>query len=132
MNQSLKKRLLVVDDEDDTICIVKYALEDKFEVDEAHSGEEALEYLSKNKPDYALFDYEMPGMTGRDTIIRARQLEYDKGVEFHAWSGKYDDPQVRELHEKIDVPFHSKSERGNRLETINHLARQFGKPYRRM
>ncbi len=127
MNKSFKKRLLVVDDAENTTCIVKHVLEEEFDVDEVHSGEEALDYLSKNRPDYALFDYEMPGLTGEETIIRARQLGYDHGVEFHAWSGKYHDSNVREVHKRIGVPFHSKSEPGNRVETIRHVAKQFGR-----
>ena len=127
MNMSYKKRLLVVDDDEDTTFNVRYVLQEMFEVDEAHSGEEALEYLSKNKPDYVLFDYEMPGLKGDETIIKARQLGYDRGIEFHAWSGKYHDPKVREVHKRINVPFHSKKEPGNLQETIHYVAKQFGR-----
>jgi DNA-binding NarL/FixJ family response regulator len=42
-----------------------------FRVDEAESGEEALMKMRRNSYDLALIDYQMPGISGAETIYRA-------------------------------------------------------------
>lgn len=66
--------ILVVDDEYLNLRIVESHLADRYELTTALSGAEALEKLSKNKPDLIVLDLMMPVMTGYQVcqIIRKR------------------------------------------------------------
>ena len=62
-----KKKIMVVDDEQDILVLVKAVLEGAgFDVITAESGLDCLEKLKKEKPDMILMDMMMPKMSGRD------------------------------------------------------------------
>lgn len=69
------KTILVVDDDTDTRTVVRTILTtDGYQVAEAASGEQALDYLKSNpKPALAILDIMMPGMTGLEVAIRMKQ-----------------------------------------------------------
>ena len=59
------KKVLIVDDEPDTLELVKLVLESGgFETVLAASGKEALNELEASKPDLVLLDIMMPDMDG--------------------------------------------------------------------
>lgn len=63
----VKERILLVDDEEDILTLMKYNLEkDGFRVDCAASGEAALRIARENIPDLILLDLMLPGMDGLD------------------------------------------------------------------
>ncbi len=67
MAEAVKKKILVVDDEENAIQIIKTRLEvesDSYEVITAKSGEEALQLAESKKPDLILLDIMMPGVSG--------------------------------------------------------------------
>jgi two-component system KDP operon response regulator KdpE len=58
-------RILVVDDDPQIRRVMKMALTgEEYEVEDAHTGEEALEMLRDDKYDLILLDMNMPGMGG--------------------------------------------------------------------
>jgi type II secretory ATPase GspE/PulE/Tfp pilus assembly ATPase PilB-like protein/ActR/RegA family two-component response regulator len=60
-----KKRLLIVDDDDNTLFLFKELFEDEmYEVDTATSGSEAIERIFAQPPDLVVSDLMMPGMSG--------------------------------------------------------------------
>lgn len=63
-----KKKILVVDDSGSMLRNVKGWLEDKYQVILANSGAMAIKYLSTNRPDLVLLDYEMPIVDGRQVL----------------------------------------------------------------
>ncbi len=63
-----KKKILVVDDSGAMLRNVKGWLEDKYQVILANSGAMAIKYLSTNRPDLVLLDYEMPIVDGRQVL----------------------------------------------------------------
>lgn len=67
------KRILVVDDNKFNCAVVKQTLTTLYEVVVANSGNEALDFLKKEKADLILMDIEMPHMDGRETLKRIRQ-----------------------------------------------------------
>lgn len=71
----VKKKILVVDDSGTMLWNVKGWLEDKYQVILANSGAMAIKYLSINKPDLMLLDYEMPVLDGKQVleIVRSEQ-----------------------------------------------------------
>lgn len=72
-----KKKILVVDDSGAMLRNVKGWLEDKYQVILANSGAMAIKYLSLNRPDLVLLDYEMPIVDGRQVLEMIRsEIEF--------------------------------------------------------
>ena len=72
-----KKIVLVVDDSGAVLRNVKGWLEDKYQVVLANSGTMAIKYLSTNRPDLVLLDYEMPILDGRQVLQMIRsEIEF--------------------------------------------------------
>jgi CheY-like chemotaxis protein len=72
-----KKRLLIVDDEEMALSVMKTILEDAgFEVNTARSGFECLDLLTtrKRRFDLILLDLSMPFMDGEETFGRIRSI----------------------------------------------------------
>ena len=68
-----KKRVMVIDDNPLLLRNMKHLLEKRYQVFIATSGEKALEFIPKKKPDIILLDYEMPGMDGRETFMKIKE-----------------------------------------------------------
>lgn len=67
-------RILIVDDDPNTVKIVTKALEwENHEVTMASSGEEGLEKLKQQDVDLVLLDVNMPGLSGLETIRLVRE-----------------------------------------------------------
>ena len=65
MNQFIRKRILLVDDERDILLMVQKILETAgYNVDTACSGNEALEKARKVTPDLIILDLMLPGLDG--------------------------------------------------------------------
>ncbi|MBQ2706064.1 MAG: response regulator [Agathobacter sp.] len=67
-----KKKILVVDDSGVMLRNVKGWLEDYYQVSLANSGTMAIKYLSTNRPDLVLLDYEMPVINGKQVLEMIR------------------------------------------------------------
>ncbi len=66
-------RILVVDDEPQIRRVMRMALTgENYEVEDARSGEEAMEKLRANRFDLALLDWNLPGMGGLETCRQMR------------------------------------------------------------
>jgi CheY-like chemotaxis protein len=65
---NIKKRVLIIDDEQDFCFFVRSNLEStgEFEVLEAHNGAEGIKAIGTKKPDLVLLDVIMPEVTGPD------------------------------------------------------------------
>ena len=71
-----KEKILVVDDEEDILELVKYNLErEGFQIRCAESGEKALNRTQRERPDLIVLDLMLPGIDGLEV---ARQLKQDK------------------------------------------------------
>jgi len=68
------KKVLIVDDEPDTLELVKLVLESGgFETVLAASGKEALNELEASKPDIVLLDIMMPDMDGWEVFRKIKE-----------------------------------------------------------
>jgi len=78
----VKKRILIVDNEEDTANLIKMILEDAgYEVETVLSGKECLEIMEQKNFDLVLLDIMMPDMSGWDVfdkIKRTGKLEKTK------------------------------------------------------
>ena len=68
-----KHTILVVDDNRTNLQIIREVLEKDYILQLAISGEMALKFVAKKKPDLILLDLMMPGMNGKETFSRIRE-----------------------------------------------------------
>jgi two-component system phosphate regulon response regulator PhoB len=74
----IDKKILLVDDEEDILNLVKYNLErEGYKVETVMTGEQAVRSARENTPDLILLDLMLPGMDGLDVC---RILKNDKGT----------------------------------------------------
>ncbi len=67
-------KITLVDDDKNIITSLRLLLEaEGYEISTYHDGVAALEGLSKNPPDMAIFDIKMPRMDGMELLRRVRQ-----------------------------------------------------------
>lgn len=78
---SLNKKVLVIDDEPDTLELIQLILEDGgFEAVLASSGFEALDILETVKPDLVLLDIMMPDMDGWEVFRKIKEKDSNMPV----------------------------------------------------
>ena len=96
----VRKRIIVVDDNDDQVQSLAMLLEMMgHTVSRASTGEEAIERAVAFQPDLMLIDIGMPGMGGYEVARRIRELPGLQSVKLIAqtgWGGDYDRQQSRE------------------------------------
>ena len=71
-------RILLVDDDDNIRTIAELSLEDDFQVDIASSGQEAIDIAMMRPPDLILLDVMMPGLDGKATFSRFKDITIRK------------------------------------------------------
>jgi two-component system OmpR family response regulator len=73
-HQSLKRRILVVDDNRAITSLLTTALKRQgYETAAAYSGEEAIQVASSFRPDFIVSDVIMGGMNGVDAVLKILQ-----------------------------------------------------------
>jgi len=81
MRQDLPKKILVVDDNQDSRELVVKVLKNKgYEIIEATDGEEAIEKAVGEKPDLILLDISIPKLNGYEVTRRLKSREEFKEV----------------------------------------------------
>ena len=72
---NLKTRILLVDDEQDTLNLISTYLSDKdFDVATSASAENAISLLEKDNYEIAVVDLHLPGMTGADLLKHIKEV----------------------------------------------------------
>ncbi len=72
----MNKKILIVDDEPDTLELVKLVLESGgFKTQLATNGREALNQIEVSKPDLILLDIMMPDMDGWDVFRKIKEKD---------------------------------------------------------
>lgn len=92
-DMDMKKRILVVDDDNMNLARTRIILGKEYDVFLADSGIGALEKLRSEKADMVLLDIDMPGMNGIETFERMKEFAADIPVIFLTASGLEEDVQ---------------------------------------
>lgn len=72
--QTIKRRILIVDDEERMVRFIRLNLEhDGFEVEEAFNGRQALDKLRQTLPDLIILDVMMPDLSGFEVLRMIRE-----------------------------------------------------------
>jgi two-component system, OmpR family, response regulator len=83
MKSAPARRILVVDDEPSLVDAVATALRyEGFEVDEAHTGRDAIDAVVQNEPDLIVLDWMLPDIEGIEVGKRLRARGYKTAVLF--------------------------------------------------
>ncbi|MDH4157949.1 MAG: response regulator [candidate division Zixibacteria bacterium] len=80
MQQSDKKSILIVDDEEIIREFLCEVLAENFAISVACDGREAIEKLKKRKFDLIITDLKMPRVSGEEVVKYARQSDPDSKV----------------------------------------------------
>ncbi|SFP79670.1 Response regulator receiver domain-containing protein [Butyrivibrio proteoclasticus] len=72
VDESLRKKILIIDDDGTMLRMMKTWLSVKYHVYMASSGKIALSFLAQNPVDLILLDYEMPVMSGPEVLKEIR------------------------------------------------------------
>ncbi|HAT71954.1 MAG TPA: two-component system response regulator [Elusimicrobia bacterium] len=64
----MKHKILIVDDEENILFVVKAALAGKYDVFTAPEGASALEIIRREKPAFVFLDIKMPGLSGLEVL----------------------------------------------------------------
>lgn len=70
-----RKKIMIVDDSALLLRSMKSMLENYYDICLAKSGEQALKLIPRENPDLVLLDYEMQGMSGKDTLEAMKEDE---------------------------------------------------------
>lgn len=86
--QTMKKKILVVDDEQSIRLLLENYLNKTYEVFTSVNGEEGLIWLEKNIPSLIICDIQMPIMDGYEVIRRVRSSGFHKHTPILMLSGE--------------------------------------------
>ena len=75
VDDSLRKKILIIDDDGAMLRMMKTWLSVKYHVYMASSGKIALSFLNQNPVDLVLLDYEMPVMNGPEVLKEIRNTQ---------------------------------------------------------
>jgi CheY-like chemotaxis protein len=97
VDESLRKKILIVDDDGAMLRMLRTWLSVKYHVYMASSGKIAMSFLKQNPVDLVLLDYEMPVMSGPDVLKEIRDDENLKELPVIFLTAKDDKESVMKV-----------------------------------
>ncbi len=91
-----KRKILAVDDNSISLATIEQELKREYEVIPVNSGERALQYLRREKPDLILMDIQMAQKNGIETLREVRGMERCKDIPVIMITSKQDRASVVE------------------------------------
>ena len=75
-----RPRILIVDDAVENVMIMENVLGERYDLQFAMSGQEALDLVDRAHPDLVLLDVNMPGLSGYDVLERLKQQDETRDI----------------------------------------------------
>ncbi len=98
MDETLKKRILVIEDEEALREAIKIKLELRgITVDDAATGEIGLEMLKAHTPDLVWLDMLLPGINGVEVLRTIRGMEEHKNLKVLVVSVSSGEEKIKEM-----------------------------------
>lgn len=122
-----KMKILAVDDNIINLATIEQELKDKYDVITVNSGDRALRYLNKEKPDLILLDVQMALMDGIETLKKIRTMKDGATIPVIMLTAKKDRETVLEgsklgILDYVVKPFDAKA----LLERIDRALKKVG------
>ena len=90
-----RQSVLVVEDEEDIMEVIRFNLEKEgYEVNQALSGEKALQVIENNLPNLVLLDLMLPGINGLDLCRIFKQNDRTKAIPVIMLTAKSEDADI--------------------------------------
>ena len=90
-----RQSVLVVEDEEDIMEVIRFNLDKEgYEVNQALSGEKALQLIEKKLPTLVLLDLMLPGINGLDLCRILKQNDRTKGIPVIMLTAKSEDADI--------------------------------------
>ena len=90
-----RQSVLVVEDEEDIMEVIRFNLEKEgYEVNQALSGEKALQVIENNLPSLVLLDLMLPGINGLDLCRIFKQNDLTKAIPVIMLTAKSEDADI--------------------------------------
>lgn len=105
-----KLKILAVDDNSISLAAIEQELKKNYEIIPINSGERALQYLRREKPDLILMDIQMAQKNGIETLREIRGMEKCKDIPVIMLTSKQDKASVVEssklgIYDYVIKPF---------------------------
>lgn len=105
-----KSRILAVDDNSISLAAIEQALKKEYEVIPVNSGDRALQYLKRERPDMILMDIQMAQKSGIETLREVRGMEKCKDIPVIMLTSRQDKASVVEssklgIYDYVIKPF---------------------------
>ncbi len=97
VDESLRKKILIIDDDGAMLRMMKTWLSVKYHVYMASSGKIAITFLQQNPVDLVLLDYEMPVMNGPEVLKSIRDIQSIKDLPVIFLTAKDDKESVMKV-----------------------------------
>ena len=95
MDMMSRQSVLVVEDEEDIMEVIRFNLEKEgYEVNQALSGEKALQVIENNLPSLILLDLMLPGINGLDLCRIFKQNDRTKAIPVLMLTAKSEDADI--------------------------------------
>jgi two-component system, OmpR family, alkaline phosphatase synthesis response regulator PhoP len=95
MDMMSRQSVLVVEDEEDIMEVIRFNLEkDGYEVNQALSGEKALQVIENNLASLVLLDLMLPGINGLDLCRILKQNDRTKAIPVIMLTAKSEDADI--------------------------------------
>lgn len=91
-----RKHILIVDDDPNALKTLRYYLQDNYKVTAISSGETAMDFLSKYRPDLILLDYLMPVHNGVTVLKDIQSRDETRNIPVYFLTGQTDADTIRE------------------------------------
>ena len=110
-----KKELLIVDDDESYLKLIKKWMSDAYKATAVKSGVQALKYLEGHRPDLVLLDFEMPELNGGDVLQKMRENPETAGIPVFFLTGNVDPESLEKIAELNPDGYLSKTMRRSEI-----------------
>ena len=97
----VKRKILIVDDEQDILDLLSYILGRHFEVTIEIDSVKALDLLRRKDFDLVLSDYKMPNVSGLDIVRQLKALDIDMPFVLMTGNGTLDEIKIDPIYPRI-------------------------------
>ena len=110
-----KKELLIVDDDESYLKLIKKWMSDAYKATAVKSGAQALKFLEGHRPDLVLLDFEMPELNGGDVLQKMRENPETAGIPVFFLTGNVDPESLEKIAELNPDGYLSKTMRRSEI-----------------